>query len=481
MSVRRWSLITIITVALAGLTAAQTTYAVVTPDVRRSIPSKSIGGIDMLALDQLAPVFGFALREDTLARGMTITTSRQAIVLTAGQAGASVGGRVISMSSAVARDGRSWYVPVDFLSRILAPASGQRIEIRPISRTILVGDVKWPQVSVRLDRQGAGVRVASDIQPPTPFKLTREGNKISVKFEAAAMDFTLGGASAPDLVTSIRAEGLTLVIDLGPAASVVRPSEDAPGGHFTIDVAPAPKTGADPPPDVPLAGSAGLRIIAIDAGHGGEELGARSEQGVNEKEITLAFAEKLKAAIDAQLGIRVMLTRDSDSTLPLDRRTSLVNNGQADVLISFHADAAPRSSVRGAQVLTLMPSGYQRRLPAADTSATVPVAGGGTRMIDVVPWELAQLPFLDRSNAFAASVVERLRERQVPLAERAQDTAPLRLLAGANMPAILVNVGFLSNTEEAAALSGPTLPSAIIDAIIAALTDLRAERSRSRR
>lgn len=469
-----------IAVALSGLATAQSTYAVVTPDVRRTIPSKSIAGADMLALDQLAPVFGFALREDTLAGGMTVTTSRQAIVLTSGQAGASVGGRVISMSSPVARDGRSWYVPVDFLSRVLAPASGQRIEIRPISRTILVGDVKWPQVSVRLERQGAGVRVAADVQPPTPFKLTRDGNKISIKFDAAAMDFTLGGASAPDLVTSIRADGTTLVIDLGPVASLVRPNEDQTAGQLTIDVAPPPKAGTDTP-DPTLPTGPGLRIIAIDAGHGGEELGAHSEQGANEKDITLAFAEKLKAAIDAQLGVRVMLTRDGDSTLPLDRRTSLVNNGQADVLISFHADAAMRGSVRGAQVLTLMPNGYQRRLPASDTSSTVPVAGGGTRLIDVVPWDLAQLPFLDQSNALASAVVERLRERQVTLAARPQETAPLRLLAGANMPAILVNVGFLTNPDDAAALSGSEVPAAIIDAIVAALADLRNERSRGRR
>lgn len=469
-----------IAVALSGLTAAQATYAVVTPDVRRSITSKSIGGVDMLALDQLAPVFGFALREDTLARGMTVTTSRQAIVLTSGQAGASFGGRVVSMSAPVARDGRSWFVPVDFLSRVLAPASGQRIEIRTVSRTILVGDVKWPQVSVRLERQGAGVRVAADAQPATPFKLTRDGSKITVRFDATAMDFTLGGASAPDLVTSIRADGTTLVIDLGPSASIVRPSEDQAAGTLTIDVAPAPRPGTDAP-DLSASGSSGLKIIAIDAGHGGEELGAHSEQGVNEKDITLAFAEKLKAAIDAKLGIRVIITRDGDSTVPLDRRTSIVNNGQADVLISFHADAAMRPSVRGAQVLTLMPNGYQRRLPASDTSSTVPVAGGGTRMIDVVPWELAQLPFLDRSNAFASSVVQRMRERQVPLSARPQDTAPLRLLAGANMPAILVNVGFLSNAEDAAALSAAELPAAIIDAIIAALTDLRTELSRGRR
>src|SRR6187399_1762922 len=107
-----------IAVALSGLAAAQATYAVVTPDVRRTIQSKSIGGADMLALDQLAPLFGFALREDTLAGGMTVTTSRQAIVLTLKQSGASVGGRVLSMSAPATKDGRSWYVPVDFLSRI---------------------------------------------------------------------------------------------------------------------------------------------------------------------------------------------------------------------------------------------------------------------------------------------------------------------------------------------------------------------------
>lgn len=477
--VRRWSLIAIVALALSGLAAAQATYAVVTPDVRRTVPSRSIGGVDMLALDQLAPLFGFALREDTLAGGMMITTSRQQIVLTAGQPGASVGGRVLTMSAPVARDGRSWYVPVDFLSRVLAPASGQEIELRPISRTILVGDIKWPQVAVRLERQGAGVRVGAAIQPAVPFTLTRTGNRIAVRFDAVSMDLTLGGASAPDLVQAIRADGVTLVIDLGPNASVVRPTEDQAAGQLLVDVSPAPGPGAQTPdPNLPTSA---LRLIAIDAGHGGEEPGAHTDQGVNEKDITLAMAQKLKAAIDARLGIRVMLTRDGDSTLPLDRRTALVNNSQADVLISLHADAAPRASVRGAQVLTLAAGGYQQRLPASSAATTVPVAGGGTRVIDIVPWDVAQLPHLSGSNAFAASVVEALRARQVPLAARPQDALPLRLLAGANMPAVLVELGFLTNPDDAAALAGADVPAAIVDALIAALTDLRAQMNRGGR
>lgn len=477
---RRWSLIAIAVVALAALASAQATYAVVTPDVRRSIPSRNMNGVDMLALDQVAPVFGFALREDTLAGSMTVTTTRQSVVLTNGQASASVGGRVLSMSAPVRRDGRSWYVPVDFLSRVLAPASGQKIELRPISRTIIVGDVRWPQVAVRLERQGTAVRIGAAIQPPTPFQLTRAGNRISVTFDATAMDLSLGGATAPELVTAIRADGTTLVIDLGPAASVVRPTEDAANGQLFIDVAPAPRPGAGPDPNemARAAGGRGLNVIAIDAGHGGEEPGAKSDQGTLEKDVTLAIAQRLKATIDARMGIRVMMTRDADNTLPLDRRTSIVNNGQADVLISLHADAAPRPSVRGAQVITLVGNQYQRRLPAQDSSATVPVAGGGTRMINIVPWELAQLPYLQQSNTFATSVVERLRENQVPLAARPQEEMPLRLLAGANMPAILLEVGFLTNADDAAALETPGMQNAIVEALMSALADLRAQMAR---
>lgn len=458
-------------VAIVVLTAAaQTAYTVVTPDTRRSIPSRTINGTDMLALDTLAPVFGIGLREDTLAGGMTITTGRQTIVVINGQATASIGGRVVSLGAPVVHEGRSWFVPVDFVSRALGPASGQTIQLRPMSRTIIVGDVRWPQVSVRLERQGAGVRIAGTATPPTPFRMTREAQRVTVRFDAMAIDFSLTGASAPDLVASVRSEGTSVIVDLGPAASIVRPADDAANGAFTVDVAPAPRPGTETPEFTPTTG--GLRAIAIDAGHGGEEPGA-SGGGLVEKTLALSLAHQLKAAIDARLGVRVLLTRDGDDTLPLDRRTAIVNNGQADVLISLHADAAPRGTVRGARVLTLDPANYERQLPAADTSVNVPVAGGGARLIDIVPWELAQLPHRARSNALAESIVARLTERQVPLAATPIDHVPLRLLAGANMPAVIVEVGYLTNADDASALAGPALPAAIVDALVAALTDLR--------
>ena len=462
---------------IATLVARQAPYTVVTSDARKALPVRNVNGVEMVSLDQLAPLFGLALREDRLAGAMNITTSRQSIVLTVGQPAASVGGRVLSLSTAVARDGRAWLVPLDFLPRVLAPATGLRIETRTVSRTVLVGDIKWPQVAVRLERQGAGVRVSAEIQPVTPFRLSRDGNKVTARFDATAIDLTLGGAAASDLIASVRADGVTVVIDLGPAASIVRPSDDGANGRFTVDVAPAPRAGQDAPP-IELR-SAGLKLIAIDAGHGGEEPGAKSADGVVEKDVTLALARRLKAAIESKLGVHVVMTRDGDDTLPLDRRTAIVNNSQCDVLISLHADAAPRPTVAGAQLLTLSADDYQRRLPPTSVPAmTVPVIGGGSRSLDVVPWDLAQLPHVTASTALAASIEQHLRDRQVPMHPRAQDSLPLRLLAGANMPAFLLEAGFLSNADDAAALSGADRPAAIVDALVAALTDFRASLAR---
>ena len=109
----------------------------------------------------------------------------------------------------------------------------------------------------------------------------------------------------------------------------------------------------------------------------------------------------------------------------------------------------------------------------AAPAVTVPIAGGGTRVLDVVPWDLAQLPHVPASIAFAQSVEQHLREHQVPMRAAAQDALPLRLIAGANMPAIVLEAGVLTNADEAAALAGGDRQAAIVDALLAALSDLR--------
>jgi N-acetylmuramoyl-L-alanine amidase len=213
--------------------------------------------------------------------------------------------------------------------------------------------------------------------------------------------------------------------------------------------------------DLPPAG--GLRTIVIDAGHGGDDAGARGAQGVLEKDVTLGVARRLKAALEARLGVRVLLTRDADQTVLSDQRAALANNNKADLFISLHANASVRPNVSGAQVFYLSLAGYGDEAQRASQvrADSLPVLGGGSREIEITPWEMAQASHIEQSAAFARDV-----EAALPMSPRALQQAPLRVLVGANMPAILVEMGFLTNAQQEKRLAGEAEQNTIVQALV---------------
>ena len=204
-----------------------------------------------------------------------------------------------------------------------------------------------------------------------------------------------------------------------------------------------------------LAPSGALRAIVIDAGHGGAEDGAKGPSGTLEKQVTLSVARRLKAALEGRLGVRVILTRDGDTTVGLDERAAVANNNKADLFISLHANAALRPATSGAEVfyLSLDEYGDAAERVAHTDSDPLPVFGGGTRDIELILWEMAQARYIEESAALAQTVEASLRQR-VPMSPRAIQQAPFRVLVGANMPAVLVEMGFITNPAagEAAAI-----------------------------
>jgi N-acetylmuramoyl-L-alanine amidase len=212
----------------------------------------------------------------------------------------------------------------------------------------------------------------------------------------------------------------------------------------------------------------------IDPGHGGADEGARGPGGAKEKDITLQMARRVKAAIESRIGLRVLLTRDTDEAVALDRRASVANNNKADLFFSLHVNAAIRSETRGADVLSLSVTDYQARSGVGETrDLPVPVAGGGTRSVDFVPWDLAQLPFAQKSAALASVLVRQLGARGVTLHAIEAARLPLRPLVGANMPAVLVEMGFLTNAADEKALAGAELSGDIVDAIVSTIDEVR--------
>ena len=468
-------------------------YTVITAGGRRALPVRASAGRETVALDQLATMFALSVSEDQ-SLGLTIRARNQSILLIPGQAFAQVAGRVVRLSAPVERDRSTWQVPIDFLTAALGPALGLRMDVRRDSRLIVVGDVRVPRITGRLERRGPAARLVLDLDPPVPHRVTRDGQSLLVRFEAELLDLGPVTDLAREFVTNVRVDGTTLRIDLGPTPVSFEATDNREQTRLTLDllppppvpVTPRPTPGAppgsaqagtapqEPPAPVDIIRPGTVRTIVLDPGHGGDDEGARSSKGVKEKDITFQIALRVKAAIETRWGLRVLLTRDRDERVAIDRRTSFANNNKADLFISLHANSALRPSVRGAQVLTLSLAEYRDRAQQLVTKAPpVPVYGGGLRTIEPVPWDIAQLPFSEKSAQLGAILVRHLAERKVPLRSTSAVQAPLRVLVGANMPAVLLELGFLSNADDELALAGAELPGTLVEAILASIAEVR--------
>ncbi|MEO8481169.1 MAG: N-acetylmuramoyl-L-alanine amidase [Acidobacteriota bacterium] len=491
--------------AISPVSLAQSaTYLVYTPEGKRTLPFRVINNVDMATLDQVASLFGLTVAQDALVGGFTVRGKGQTILLIPGQSFASIGpGKIVSLPAPVQRDRNIWIVPVEFLSKAVGPAQNMRIDVRKATHTILAGDVRLPQVSARFERQGPNGRLTFEIQPATPHRMARNGNRLTLRFEAVALEWNPPAAMAAEFVSGIRVDGTSVLIDLGPATAGYR-ADDTDTTHLQIDfLAPAPVAPPPPPqqpaavpaaplaPQPPMPGrgqslelpppprpaidtTSGLRTVVIDPGHGGDDAGAKGARGTTEKDYVLQFARKLKTAIESRIGLRVLLTRDADENIAPDRRAALANNNKADLFISLHANASVRPAVNGMQVLSLKLDDYAAQMdPAAAADVPVSVLGGGTRAIDVLPWDTAQVGFTDDSSSIATILRQHLAEAKIPLFNPTASHMPLRPLVGVSMPAVLVELGFLTNTADEQALIASDRPQQVIDAILATIGDIR--------
>jgi N-acetylmuramoyl-L-alanine amidase len=468
-------------------------YTVLSREGRRPLAARVINGQEMFSVDDLGALFKLTARE--AAGGLTITAPGGSIVLTPGQDIASVSGRLISLPAPPSREGSSWFVPVDFVSRALAPVAGTRVELRKPSRLILVGDIRMPRVAGRLDPSGSMARLTFDVAPSTPHTLTQEGSRLLLRFEADALDASLPGSPVPDLVAAVRPDGAAgIAIDLGPRFATFR-SSDAPGPagstRITIEVLakttePPPGAPGTPPPGTPppeppplldLVPPGTIRTVVIDPGHGGPDEGSRGPSGGDEKEVTLSVARRLKAVLEARLGVRVILTRDADREVGLDERAAVANNNKADLFISLHANASVRPAASGAEVfyLSLQEYGVEAQRAATAPRESLPVFGGGTRDIEVVQWRFAQARHIQQSEALAKIVEGALRAR-VPMTPRSLQQAPFRVLVGANMPAVLVEMGFMTNPQQETQLASDAYQNDVVQALVEAVVQYRAGR-----
>ena len=209
------------------------------------------------------------------------------------------------------------------------------------------------------------------------------------------------------------------------------------------------------------------KVVVIDAGHGGRDVGATGSQG-HEKDINLAAAQTLKARLEKTGRYKVVMTRNSDVYVPLETRVRIAQRANADLFISLHADSGPTNTLKGASVYTLSEKASRRStqfVSKDDWFMKASAAGDGVR--DIL-FDLTQRATRNRSAVFAQTLLANL-EGETPLLRRSHRDAGLVVLLAPDVPAVLLEMGFINNPEDEARLRDPAsrtrLMKAVSDAI----------------
>jgi N-acetylmuramoyl-L-alanine amidase len=218
-----------------------------------------------------------------------------------------------------------------------------------------------------------------------------------------------------------------------------------------------------------LVRTLGLKIgrIVIDAGHGGHDSGTTGPGGIEEKEVVLDVALRLGKLLKQRLGADVIYTRDNDTFIPLETRTAIANKAQADLFLSIHANSSPDSSARGVETY------YLNFTTSPDA---LEVAARENAVSDESIHELSDLvkkitlkDKIDESREFAAdvqkSLYDDLEEGNPGMRDRGVKKAPFVVLIGANMPSILAEISFLTNSADARELQQPAYRERIAESL----------------
>lgn len=214
----------------------------------------------------------------------------------------------------------------------------------------------------------------------------------------------------------------------------------------------------------------GVRTIVVDPGHGGAETGAVGPGGSEEADITLLVGRALRHQLERKLPVKVVLTRAQDVDIPLETRAAIANQNQADLFISLHCNSSFGNRAHGAETYFLSREASDQM--AAEVAAAENMAAGVSQDpelgLQMILWDLAQSYHLAESQRFANLVQEEL-NLTLGLRDRGVKQAPFSVLMGAKMPAVLVELGFLSNPEEEAELNSPAYRSQLVDSLVRAV------------
>jgi N-acetylmuramoyl-L-alanine amidase len=400
------------------------------------------------------------------------------ITLTRNWARILVNGTPLALDAPVVVRNGVWLVPQTFVAQVgpklsaLAAAPSPAPAPSPVPATSTVG-----LEELRSRSYPSFTRIVIETSAPLTHKVEATSGK-----ETRIRLLGLGGAAKVEsindgLVDEARleragADALLRVVFEGPAGELRTSTlEDPP--RLVLDFARPSETRA--------AQTAGpLRTIVLDAGHGGHDSGAIGPGGLMEKELALEVTKRVARLLEERLAVKVLLSRDGDHFVTLKDRTSFANRAGADLFVSIHANAHRVAASEGVEVYFLSSEATDnaaRQVAAAENSVVQlekPAVGrsGRSEIVRTMLWDLAQAEFQNESSRLAETVLDSMTQA-LRIPTRGVKQAGFYVLGGAAMPAILVEIGFVTNPKEERRLKESKYREEIARAIFSGLADYK--------
>lgn len=262
----------------------------------------------------------------------------------------------------------------------------------------------------------------------------------------------------------VRAAPVVAAATVTVPAPPLRPGATGSAGGISGNALAPDMAGAGPMDRTVLPFS--VRRVAIDAGHGGLHSGTASERGIEEKIITLDVARRVATLLVAN-GFEAVLTRDGDETLSLDERGELANRHRADVFVSIHVNWFSEKSVRAVETFYLGPTDDAdlQRLAARENLDSSISLGDFRQALERVFADVRREESRQLASAVQHELLKSLQTINPWVEDRGVKSAPFGVLISTEMPAVLAEVGCLSNEEEAQLLESANYRQYIAEAI----------------
>jgi N-acetylmuramoyl-L-alanine amidase len=195
-----------------------------------------------------------------------------------------------------------------------------------------------------------------------------------------------------------------------------------------------------------------IKTIVLDPGHGGDEVGAKGPTSLLEKDVVLDICRILKNILTQKLNVKVYLTRNNDVYIPLEHRIEKANNYKADLFISIHTNASKRRAAKGAESYFLSYEALDKETKELaefenQGMTAESITPNYDKKLELVLWHMAQAEYLAESSKLAELIQQELNDF-LSVEERGIKQAPFLVLMGAQMPAVLVEVAFITNPYE---------------------------------